>query len=77
MKLPYIWRVPLGFRAFVVFMLWISAFCGTAVQAQTDEGFANFLVRLSAMSRAQGVSQQTIDAVIPTLTLRRGVGARC
>jgi lytic murein transglycosylase len=54
-------------------MLGILAACvvfgatGTA-SAQTDEGFRQYMQQLRAQAIAEGVSPQTLDRVIPTLT---------
>lgn len=47
-----------------------AAWMTVPVGAQDEEaGFQAFLPSLSAAARAQGVSQRTIDSVLPTLTL--------
>ncbi len=43
------------------------------LQAQEDQGFATYLVTLGAQARDQGVSQRTIDAVLPTLRYNQRV----
>ena len=73
MKLPPKWRVPPRFRALMAFALMMSVSCGTAAQTQNYDGFSNFLIQLSATARAQGVSQATVDAVMPTLTYQERV----
>jgi membrane-bound lytic murein transglycosylase B len=44
------------------------AVCGSSVSAQSSEDFASYASQLGAQARTQGVTQRTIDAVIPTLT---------
>jgi membrane-bound lytic murein transglycosylase B len=51
----------------------IAAIGFTPTYAQQDEGFATYLVTLSAQARDQGVSQRTIDAIIPTLRYNQRV----
>jgi membrane-bound lytic murein transglycosylase B len=46
---------------------------GDSVQAQQTIGFAAFLQGLGQQARMQGVSQRTIDSVIPTLSLNQRV----
>ena len=47
----------------------LSGLGGSRAEAQTDEaGFQAYLQGLAPVARAQGVSQRTIDAVLPTLT---------
>lgn len=43
--------------------------CASAAPAQTEDGFQAYLNQLRSEARTQGVSQRTIDAVFPTLTM--------
>lgn len=45
----------------------------SSVQAQSEAGFQSYLPELRAQAAAAGVSQGTIDAVFPTLTLNQRV----
>jgi membrane-bound lytic murein transglycosylase B len=50
--------------------------CGMPVapaRAQDDSGFQSFLAQLRGQARSQGVSERTLDAVLPTLTLNQRV----
>jgi len=51
----------------MVVLPWSTIGDGRAV-AQVDSGFSAFLEGLGRRARAEGVSQRTIDAVLPTLT---------
>jgi len=46
---------------------------GSAAQAQENDGFYAFLTRLGALAHTQGVSQRTVDMVMPTLTFQQRV----
>ncbi len=46
----------------------MSPLGGGRADAQDNDGFGGYLQRLEPVARAQGVSQATLDAVIPTLT---------
>lgn len=46
----------------------MSPLGGGRAQAQEDTSFQAYLARVVPIARAQGVSQQTIDAVMPTLS---------
>lgn len=59
----------LRFKAFVT----IAALCVTPLQAQDADGFQTYLVTLASQARGQGVSQQTLDAVMPTLRYNQRV----
>ena len=56
--------------AFMLIVLAIpsSGLDGGTARAQIDGGFADYVAGLGRQARAQGVSQATVDAVIPTLT---------
>jgi lytic murein transglycosylase len=41
---------------------------GSAAQAQTDEGFRQYMEQLRAQALSEGVTPQTLDRVIPTLS---------
>jgi membrane-bound lytic murein transglycosylase B len=51
----------------------IAALGLTPLQAQEDQGFATYLIALSAQARDQGVSQRTLDVVMPTLRYNQRV----
>ncbi len=50
-----------------------SNLLGSAAQAQDAAGFRIYLGQLSQQARAQGVSQRTIDSVIPSLSYNERV----
>lgn len=62
------WRFGRRMGALVMASL---AACGPAspVLAQDEAGFQAYLEQLRPRARAQGVSQRTLDSVLPTLTL--------
>lgn len=55
------------FTALVLLLSTLSLGSGRAV-AQDGDGFAAYLQTLAGQARAQGVSQRTLDAVLPTLS---------
>ncbi len=59
----------LRFKALVTF----AALSVTPLQAQDANGFQAYLVTLAAQARDQGVSERTLDAVIPTLSYNQRV----
>ncbi len=61
---PFI--VPLA--AIVALVLPLAPLGGGRAQAQGGDDFQAYLQRLEPIARAQGVSQATLDAVLPTLT---------
>ncbi len=44
-----------------------------SLNAQSGDGFAAYVMQLGTQARAQGVSQQTVDAVVPTLSFNQRV----
>lgn len=61
-----------GFRGFVL-AVFLGLATGAPASAQDEAGFRAYLDTLAARARAEGVSQRTIDSVIPTLTLNQRV----
>jgi membrane-bound lytic murein transglycosylase B len=54
-------------------MLAACLLIGSAAQAQTEDGFQDYLAGLRARTAAAGVSQRTIDRIFPTLTMNQRV----
>ncbi len=54
-------------------MLLLLPLGGTAAVAQDETGFPAYLASLGAQARTQGVSQATLDAVLPTLSFNARV----
>jgi lytic murein transglycosylase len=73
MSMTPFWRKSRFIRTILAFFgLSLLAVAGPA-QAQGYESFYTFLTRLGALARAQGVSQHTIDVVMPTLIFQQRV----
>ena len=61
--------ISLKMRSFFI----LAALGFAPLQAQQDQGFEAYLVALGGQARDQGVSQRTIDAVMPTLRYNQRV----
>ena len=59
----------LRLKAFVT----LAALGVTPLQAEDANGFRTYLITLAAQARDQGVSQRTLDAVMPTLSYNQRV----
>ncbi len=72
MFLSPLWRLCASrpTRLFIALLFLTNAI---AVNAQTNVSFSEFLDRLAVLARAQGVSERTVNSVIPTLTFQQRV----
>ncbi len=61
-------RLTRGLRAGILATT-LTLASATPVLAQDEQGFQSYLVTLRQQAQAEGVTQRTIDAVFPTLTL--------
>jgi membrane-bound lytic murein transglycosylase B len=52
----------------LVGMVPVSGLGGSRAVAQTESGFAAYVAGLGRQAMAQGVSRETVDAIVPTLT---------
>jgi lytic murein transglycosylase len=73
MRVASKWRAAPCSTVFMSLCAVLLALCAAPAYAQVSEDFYSFLTRLGGMARAQGVSQHTIDAVIPTLVFQSRV----
>ncbi|MEI8614985.1 hypothetical protein P4S54_15485 [Shewanella sp. PP-He15 brown] len=58
-------------RAFVCFIIWLSACSLPAMAQQPDEkiSFSDYLIQLKQEARLQGISQTTLDLAFPQIKL--------
>ncbi|MDB5700412.1 MAG: lytic murein transglycosylase [Sphingomonadales bacterium] len=66
-------RVALGLAFSTAMVLPLSTLGGNRAVAQDSSGFDAYMAQLGRRAIAQGVTRQTVDAVIPTLTFNQRV----
>ena len=73
MKMRILPRFGLYLSCFAMLIVPATAPVGEGLRAQDASGFPAFAQNLGLLAREQGVSERTIDAVIPTLTFNQRV----
>lgn len=68
-----VWRLALGKLGAVVAAVAMASPAWAPAAAQDETGFQSYLRTVASRAAAQGVSQRTIDSVIPTLTFNSRV----